>query len=474
VPDHDAPHNALYDRYASREMARLFSPRHRYQLWRRLWIVLADTQRELGLPITAEQIHRLEEAAPRLDLARVAQLEAETRHDVVAHLRHFAEQAGDAGGILHLGATSAYVTDNADVLIQRDGLALLVGRLAAAIAHLADFARRHRDLPALAYTHFQPAQLTTVGKRATLWLQDLCLDLAELRHRQRELRCRGVKGTTGTQASFLQLFGGDHQKVRLLDRRVGERLGLEVFAVTGQTYTRKQDTQILHALAGVAESCHKLGTDLRLLQGVGELSEPFGAGQVGSSAMAYKRNPVRAERMCSLARRLITDSLNGPLTTATQWLERSLDDSANRRLVLTDSFLAADAVLALAGYLAEGLEVHPATVRARVDRELPFMATEAILMEATVRGGSRQELHERLRRHSLAARQAVEGGGPNRLLEVVAADPGFGLGADEIAALVDPGRFTGRSAAQVDEFLAAVVEPLLDDLEPAAVEAPRV
>lgn len=472
--DSDAPTNALYERYASREMARLFSAQHRYSLWRRMWIVLADTERELGLPITEAHIRALEEAAPKLDLARVAEIEAETRHDVVAHLRHYAEQAGEAGGILHLGATSAFVTDNVDTLISRDALKILEGRLAAAIAHLASFARTWRETPCLAYTHFQPAQLTTVGKRACLWIQDLVMDLEELRHRLATLRLRGVKGTTGTQASFLQLFDGDHAKVRELDRRVGERLGLATFAVTGQTYTRKQDSQILAVLAGIAESCHKMGTDIRLLQGVGELSEPFGKGQVGSSAMAYKRNPVRAERMCSLARRLMTDSLNGPLNTATQWLERSLDDSANRRLVLTDAFLAADAVAGLAGYLADGLVVNEPVVRARVERELPFMATEAILMAATVRGGSRQELHERIRRHSLEAHAHVAVGEANPLLASLAGDQAFGLSGEEMRALVDPRRFTGRSAAQVDDLLAEVVEPLLREVEPRAAEAPRV
>ncbi len=317
----ETPQNPLYERYASPEMARLFSAGHRFGTWRRLWIALAECQQELGLPITDAQLASLRRAAPAIDLERVAELERRTRHDVVAHLRHFAEQAdtdsNGAGGVLHLGATSAFLTDNTDVLLMRDGLRLLEGRLAAAIRALADFARRTKDVPTLAYTHFQPAQLTTVGKRACLWAQDLVIDLAELRHRLATLRPRGVKGTTGTQASFLTLFGGDHGKVRELDRRLAARLGFAAsFAVTGQTYPRKQDSQVLQALAGLAESCHKFGTDLRLLQGLGELDEPFEAEQVGSSAMAYKRNPMRAERMCGLARRLITDSLNGPLNAA--------------------------------------------------------------------------------------------------------------------------------------------------------------
>jgi adenylosuccinate lyase len=471
-----APQNPLHERYASREMAAIFSAARRYSTWRRLWIVLAECQRELGLPISSQQIEALRRAAPRLDLERAAALERQTRHDVVAHLRHFAEQAGEeAGGILHLGATSAYLTDNADLLAQREALELLRARLAAVARALAEFARRHRELPTLAYTHFQPAQLTTVGKRACLWLQDFLLDLAEVRLRLEGLRARGVKGTTGTQASFLTLFVGDHAKVRELDRCVAERLGFrESFPVTGQTYPRKQDSQVLAALAGIAESSHKFGTDVRLLQGLGELSEPFDPDQVGSSAMAYKRNPVRVERMCGLARRLLTDTFNGPLNAATQWLERSLDDSANRRLVLTDGFLAADAVLGLAAHVAAGLEVHAATVRARVERELPFMATETLLMEAALRGGDRQELHERLRRHSLAAQGAIAEGGANPLLGLVAADAEFRLSAQEVAGLVDARAFTGRSAQQVEEFLATVVEPALADLEVAAVEEPRV
>ena len=473
--DGEAPQNPLHERYASREMAELFTARHRFRTWRRLWIALAETQSELGLPISAEQLAALREVADEIDLDRVAELERRTRHDVVAHLRHFAELAGDAGGVLHLGATSAFVTDNTDAILAREALALLARRLAAAVAELAAFARRHRALPCLAYTHFQPAQLTTVGKRACLWIQDLATDLTEVDHRLATLRCRGAKGTTGTQASFLTLFDGDGARVRELDRRVAERLGFAgSFPVTGQTYPRKQDSQHLAALAGIGESCHKLGTDLRLLQGVGELAEPFDAGQVGSSAMAYKRNPVRAERMCGLARRLITDSLNGPLNAATQWLERSLDDSANRRLVLADAFLAADAVVSLAAHVAAGLTVREETIAARVARELPFMATETILMEAAKRGGDRQELHERLRVASLAAQDEVARGGANPLLDAIAADPAFCLDRAEIDRRIDPARFTGRSAEQVDEYLAEVVEPLLARHEPAEVSAPRV
>ncbi len=475
----DVPQNPLHERYASREMAAIFSAGNRYSTWRRLWILLAECQAELGLPIRPEQLAALRTAAPELDLERVAELERQTRHDVVAHLRHFAEQAArhepSAGGILHLGATSAFVTDNTDLVLARQAMELLARRLAATLGALAGFARRHRDRPCLAYTHFQPAQLTTVGKRACLWAQDFVLDLAEVRHRLGALPCRGVKGTTGTQASFLTLFDGDSAKVRELDRRFATRLGFAgAIPVSGQTYARKLDSQLLATLAGIAESCHKMGTDLRLLQGVGELAEPFDTSQVGSSAMAYKRNPVRAERMCGLARRILTDSLNGPINAATQWLERSLDDSANRRLVLPDAFLAADAALSLAAHLAAGLRVDETVVAARVEREIPFMATETLLMQAVLRGGDRQELHERIRQLSFAAQAEVARGGANPLLATIAADAEFRMTGEEIARWVDPQAFTGRSAEQVDEYLRDVVEPLLADVEGAELEAPRI
>jgi adenylosuccinate lyase len=471
----DSPQNPLHERYASREMARIFTARHRFEQWRRLWVVLAESQAELGLGITDAQLSALRRAAPEIDLDRVAEIERATRHDVVAHLRHFAERAGEAGGILHLGATSAFITDNTDALLTREALELLRRRLAATVGELAAFARRTRGVPTLAYTHFQPAQLTTVGKRACLWLQDFVDDFEELEHRLATLRCRGVKGTTGTQASFLTLFDGDHGKVRELDRRVAERLGFrESWALTGQTYPRKQDSRVLGLLAGIAESAHKYGTDLRLLQGVGELGEPFDDTQVGSSAMAYKRNPVRAERMCGLARRLITDSLNGPLNAATQWLERSLDDSANRRLVIPDAFLTADAVLSLAAHVAAGLRLDESAVAARVARELPFMATETLLMMAAKAGGDRQELHERIRRYSLESHGQVAAGGENPLLAKIAADPDFRLSREQVDAAVDARAFTGRSAEQVEELLTARVDPLLARVGGAAVETPRV
>ena len=470
----DRPQNPLYERYASRRMARIFSATNRFRTWRKLWIALAECQQELGLPITDAQIADLKQAEAEIDLERVAELEAQTRHDVVAHLRHFAERAGSGGGILHLGATSAFITDNTDVLLTREALRLVRRRLAAVLRQLAAFAERTKSLPALAYTHFQPAQLTTVGKRACLWIQDFLEDLSEVDHRLATLRCRGAKGTTGTQASYLTLFEGDGQRVRQLDRALAARLELAAFPVTGQTYPRKQDSQVLHALAGIAESCHKLGTDLRLLQGVGELSEPFDRDQVGSSAMAYKRNPIRAERLCGLSRRLLTDAINGPLNAAVQWLERSLDDSSNRRLVIPDAFLFADAILCLAAHIAEGLQVREATIASRVERELPFMATETLLMEAVRRGGDRQRLHESLRVYSLAAQARVEAGGDNPLIDSVLADDAFRLERAEVEVWLDPQRFTGRSEEQVDDLLREVVEPALARVEAAPPEAPRV
>ena len=461
----ETPQNPLYERYVSVAMGRIFSRDHRYAAWRRIWIALAECQAELGLPIRPEELAALR-SAPPIDFDRVAEIERETRHDVVAHLRHFAEQTGAAGGRLHLGATSAFVTDNADLLLIREALELVEGRLAAALRPLADFARRTRHVPCLAYTHLQPAQLTTVGKRACLWAQDLLEDLREVRRRRSGLRLRGAKGTTGTQASFLTLFGGDHAKVEALDRRLAERLGFsESWPVTGQTYPRKQDSQVLAALAGIAESTHKMATDLRLLQGLGELSETFGSRQVGSSAMPYKRNPIRSERVCALARRLLTTTWNGPLTASVQWLERSLDDSANRRLVLPDAFLLTDAVLLLTADVAAGLEVRETAVAARVRDQLPFMATETLLMEASAGGGSRQELHERIRRLSLDAHAAVERGEPNPLLDRLAEDPELAPYRERLEEVRDPIRLTGRAAQQVERFLA-------EELEPALAEAP--
>ncbi len=455
----------LAGRYASREMLALFSPRHRYTTWRRLWLVLAEAQRELGLPIPEEALEQMRDAlevTPE-DLERVADLERQTRHDVMAHLHAFAERAPAARPWLHLGATSAYVGDNADLVIMAEALDLVERRLLAVIAALAGFAGRWADEPALGHTHFQPAQPTTVGKRACLWIEDLLLDLARLRFERGRLALRGAKGTTGTQASYLELFDGDHGKVLALDRLVAAKLGFPgTYPVTGQTYPRKVDAFVLDALSGIGQSAARMATDIRLLARLKELREPMAEGQVGSSAMPYKANPMRSERVTSLARWLLSLAANPAHTAAAQWLERSLDDSANRRMALPEAFLTADAILRILHNLAAGLVVFPAMVRKNLEAELPFLASEAILMEAVRRGGDRQEVHERLRLHAReAARAVLEEGRPNPFLELVAADPRVGLDRGELAALLDPARFTGRAPVQVREFLAAHVEPIL-------------
>ena len=463
-PPSDTPgssQNALHERYASRRMAEVFTREHRYGLWRTLWIALAESQRDLGLPISEDQLAALRAVRDEIDFERVAEIEQQTRHDVVAHLRHFAELADcrtpGAGGVLHLGATSAFLTDNTDVLLIREALGIVEQRLIAAIENLAEFAESTRATPTLAYTHLQPAQLTTFGKRACLWLQDLDSDRESIGNLLATLKCRGVKGTTGTQASYLSLFDGDHDKVRRLDRSIAEKLGFESsWPLTGQTYPRKQDSRVLAGLAGIAETLHKFGTDVRLLQGLGVLSEPFESEQVGSSAMAYKRNPIRSERMCALARRLLTDSWNGPLNAATQWLERSLDDSANRRLVLPDAFLTADAILVLAANIGGGLQVRHQAAATLVRRELPFMATENLLMQAARAGGDRQLLHERIREYSMNAYAALERGEENPLVESLLDDPDFPLERSEVETFLAPEHFVGRSVEQVEEFLAAL------------------
>ncbi len=479
-PPADRYESPLVERYAGRAMAELFSPRRRVLVWRDLWIALARAERELGLPVSEAQVRALEAARDRVDLARAAEIERRTRHDVMAHIRHYGEQAEAARPIIHLGATSAYVTDNADLVLAREALALVRGLLLAAIDALAAFAARWRAEPCLAYTHFQPAQLTTVGKRAALWLQDLVLDHAEVARREEEMPFLGVKGTTGTQASFLALLGGDHEKVRRLDRLVAERLGFRApLPVSGQTYPRKVDHLVLAALAGVAASASKMANDVRLLQGLSEVEEPFEAEQVGSSAMAYKRNPMRSERIGSLARFVIAEAQNAPLTAAAQWLERTLDDSANRRLAVPHAFLATDAILRLLTNVARGLVVYPRVIAAAVRRELPFMLTEDALMLATRAGGDRQALHERIRVHAMEARRrAREEGAENDLLERLERDPALAAAAAEVRALADPRRHVGRAPEQVDEYLRDVVLPLLEGerprLERAAADAGEV
>ncbi len=457
----------LAGRYASPEMLSLFSPQRRYTTWRRLWLALAESERELGLEIPAEAIEQMRAnlEVTGEDLERVAAYEKETRHDVMAHLHAFADRAPAARPWLHLGATSAFVGDNADLILTAEAMDLVEHRLLGVISSLTEFARRWADEPCLGHTHFQPAQPTTVGKRATLWLQDLLLDLERLRFERGRLRLRGAKGTTGTQATFLELFGGDQGKVVELDRMVAARLGFSgTYAVTGQTYPRKVDAFVLDALSGLGQSAAKMATDIRLLARLKELREPMARGQVGSSAMPYKANPMRSERVTSLARWLMAMAANPAHTAAAQWLERSLDDSANRRMALPEAFLTADAILRILHNLAGGLVVFPAMIRRNLEAELPFMASEAILMEAVQRGGDRQAVHERLRVHARAASEAIlTQGRENPYLEFVAADPAIPLGAEELQALLDPTRFIGRAPAQVREFLDRQVAPILQE-----------
>jgi adenylosuccinate lyase len=455
----------LSERYASPEMQRIFSPAHRFGIWRQLWLALAESQRDLGLDIPGEALDQMRAGLGELDLARAAEYERRFRHDVMAHVHLFGDVAPAARGIIHLGATSAFISDNTDLILHREALSLVRARLVRTIAALADFARTHRDLPTLGYTHFQPAQPTTVGKRATLWIQDLLLDLEELEFRLSSLRFRGARGTTGTQASFLELFQGDHGKVEELDRLVGDRLGFpQSYWVSGQTYPRKVDMGVLATLAGIGASLSKFGNDLRLLAHLREVEEPFEEEQIGSSAMPYKRNPMRAERICALARHVITLAQDPAHTAATQWLERTLDDSANRRLSIPDAFLTLDGTLTLAENVAGGLRVHPAVVRRNLEEHLPFMGMEALLMRAVQKGGDRQELHERIRRHSLAAAERMKAGEPSDLLERVTGDESFGVRAEELAELLEPARFVGRAPQQVDRFLESAVQPALDRL----------
>ncbi|MGH7560090.1 MAG: adenylosuccinate lyase [Gemmatimonadales bacterium] len=454
----------LSTRYASPAMQALWGDAHRAALWRRLWLALMETEKELGLAIPDEAVAALREHLDDANLSAVTQYERRFRHDVMAHIHALGDQAPAARPYLHLGATSAFVADNADLLVMRDGLRLLLGRLIALLRALAGFAERHASLPCLAYTHFQPAQLTTVGKRAVLWAQDFLLDAEEICYRLETVRFRGCKGTTGTQASFLELFGGDHARVRELDRRVTERMGFaRSFAAGGQTYSRKQDSAILDTLSGLAQSAAKLAGDLRLLQHEGELLEPFESEQIGSSAMAYKRNPMRAERISGLARFLISLQQNTAQTAASQWLERTLDDSANRRLVLPQAFLTADAILILATNVATGLEVREAVIARHVEEQMPFMATERWLMLGVQAGGDRQGLHEVIRTESLRAAEEVSAGKPNVLLERMAAHPAFrSVPATALAAELEPARYTGRSEAQVGEFLRETLAPALE------------
>ncbi len=463
MTEHDRYSSPLADRYASSAMLELWSPRTRYGLWRRLWLALAESERELGVEIPAEAIAQMRDRLDDIDFYAVAAYERRFRHDVVAHIHAFGDAAPAAKAFIHLGATSAFVTDNADLILMRRGLDLLRGKILQIIRSLAAFAREWRDEPTLGYTHLQPAQLTTVGKRATLWLQDLVLDLADLDHRRDMLPFRGVKGTTGTQASFLEIFDGDHKKVRELERRVTARMDFRsALAVSGQTYTRKLDAWILGVVTGIAASAGKFSADIRMLQTFGELEEPFEQDQVGSSAMAYKRNPMRAERIASLARFVISLESNAQHTHSVQFLERTLDDSANRRLVIPEAFLATDAILLLVANIVTGMEIYPRQIRRRVERELPFMATEELIVRAVRAGRDRQVAHEIIRKHSLeAARAMKEGADTNDMLERLASDPDYGVPIDDLRGALSPERFVGRAPQQVDDFLSEVIEPLL-------------
>ena len=454
-------------RYASKEMQYLFSPDHKFKTWRRLWVALARAEQKQGLAITNAQIAELERYQNDINYDVAEAREKEVRHDVMSHVYAYGVQCPGAKGIIHLGATSCYVGDNTDIIIMREALGVVRRKLLNVIALLADFADKYKDMPALAYTHLQPAQLTTVGKRASLWLQDLMLDFDEIEYRTGTLALLGSKGTTGTQASFVELFDGDAAKIKAVEEDIAAEMGFaKVVPVSGQTYSRKVDSMVLNTLAGIAESAMKFATDLRILQNFKEMEEPFEAHQIGSSAMPYKRNPMRSERICALARYLLADTLNPAFTAGSQWFERTLDDSANKRIAMAEGFLAADAILGILLNVCDGLVVYPKVVRARVLAELPFMATENIMMHAVKKGGDRQELHERLRLHSIAAGKVVkEEGGANDLIARVLADPAFGLVQADIDGLLVPEHFIGRAPQQVSEYLDSTVRPLLKQNE---------
>ena len=457
----------LNSRYASREMQYIFSPDRKFTTWRKLWVALAESEMELGLPITQAQVDQLKEHIDDIDYECARRHEERTRHDVMAHVLAYGDVCPEAKGIIHLGATSCYVTDNADILMLRDALRLIRSKLIEVMRRLSAFALENKDLPTLGYTHLQPAQLTTVGKRATLWLQDLSMDLEEIEFASSSLKLLGNRGATGTQASFMELFDGDGEKVDELERRIAEKLGMkEVFGVSGQTYPRKLDSRVLGALAGICQSAYKFAQDIRLLQSFKEIEEPFEKTQIGSSAMAYKRNPMRSERICSLARHVMALVEDAYMTASTQWFERTLDDSANRRLSLPEAFLATDAVLELFANVSDGLVVYPAMIRARVMENLPFMATENIMMEGVRRGGDRQELHEKIRVYSQqAAEQMKRFGKPSDLIERIAADPAFGMDKDELNSLLSPENYVGRAPEQTQRFVEQVIKPIIDSAE---------
>ena len=462
---HDRYVSPLSERYASREMQYIFSPDMKFRTWRRLWIALAETEKELGLPITDEQIEELKSHADDINYDVAKEREKLVRHDVMSHVYAYGQQCPKAKGIIHLGATSCYVGDNTDIIIMSEALKLVRRKIVNVISELADFADRYKDLPTLAFTHFQPAQPTTVGKRATLWLQEFMMDLEDLEYVLGSLKLLGSKGTTGTQASFLELFDGDQETIDKIDPMIARKMGFDAcYPVSGQTYSRKVDTRVLNVLAGIAASAHKMSNDIRLLQHLKEVEEPFEKSQIGSSAMAYKRNPMRSERIASLSRYVITDALNPAITSATQWFERTLDDSANKRLSVPEGFLAIDGILDLCLNVVDGLVVYPKVIEKHLMAELPFMATENIMMDAVKAGGDRQELHERIRELSMEAGKNVkEKGQENNLLELIAADPAFGLSLDELKRTMDPAKYTGRASVQVDRYLTDIVRPMLEE-----------
>lgn len=465
MSEHSGYISPFSTRYASKEMQFVFSEDNKFRTWRKLWIALAKAERKQGLPITEEQIAELEAHRDDINYEDAQRRERECRHDVMSHVYAYGLQCPNAKGIIHLGATSCYVGDNTDVMIMKQGLAIVRRKLLNVAALLAKFAEEYKDLPALAYTHLQPAQLTTVGKRATLWLNELMMDLEEIDHRIGSLALLGSKGTTGTQASFVELLGGDSEKIRQIEQDIATEMGFaRVVPVSGQTYSRKMDYMVVSTLSGIAQSASKFSYDLRLLQNFKEMEEPFEASQIGSSAMPYKRNPMRSERISALSRYVMVDALNAAITAGTQWFERTLDDSANRRIAVSEAFLGIDAILNVMMNVCDGLVVYPKVIRARVMNELPFMATENIMMDAVKKGGDRQQLHEKLRVHSQAAARVVkEDGGQNDLIERIVNDPDFMVTREECEAILEPRHFIGRSSEQVTEFLCDVVNPVLEE-----------
>lgn len=473
----DTYESPLSARYASKEMKYIFSPDKKFRTWRKLWIALAESEKELGLPITQEQIDELKAHADDINYEVAQEREKIVRHDVMSHVYAYGVQCPNAKGIIHLGATSCYVGDNTDIIIMTEGLKLIRNKLITVIRNLSKFADEYKALPTLAFTHFQPAQPTTVGKRATLWLQELLMDLEDVEYQLSKAKLLGSKGTTGTQASFLELFDGDHEKCKMLDRKIAEKMGYKAcFPVSGQTYSRKLDSQFLNALAGIAQSAAKFSNDIRLLQHLKEVEEPFEKNQIGSSAMAYKRNPMRSERIGSLSRYVMVDVLNGYFTTATQWFERTLDDSANKRLSVPEAFLAVDGILSLYANVADGLVVYPKVIEQRLRKELPFMATENIMMDAVKkRGADRQQLHEKIREHSMAASRVVKvEGGENDLLERIAADEAFGVTIEELEKILKPENYTGRAKEQTEDFLNECIKPVLEKYADVESDKPEI